>query len=187
MPPGDGGSARTNVPLPDPSLVGSGPPGTGGHWMTSNPPARSGATMADAVHRSLPLSLWRAGVLGRCPACGRTSMFSGYASMHERCAECDLRYQTSSGAWLGALAIGYGIGALMGMGLAFVELTWRPIRDVGWEPMWVIAAASLLATVAGYRWAKGIWFALLYRWDFMAFGDVPPGPTGAGPTLPREP
>lgn len=143
--------------------------------------------MTDSSHRSLPLSLWRAGILGRCPACGRTSMFSGYASMHERCAACDLRYQTSSGAWVGALAIGYGIGALVGMGLAFVELTWRPIRDVGWEPMWVIAATSLLATLVGYRWAKGIWFALLYRWDFMAFGDAPPGPAGVGPTLPREP
>ena len=137
--------------------------------------------------RSLLRSLWRAGILGRCPACGRTSMFTGYADMHERCSACDLRYQTSAGAWLGALAIGYTIGALVGVALSFAEVAWRPIREVGWDPVWTIAIVSLLATALGYRWAKGIWFALLYRWDFMAFGDAPPGPAAAGPSAPREP
>lgn len=127
--------------------------------------------------RTLLRSLWRAGVLGRCPGCGETSMFSGYYEMHERCAHCDLRYETSPGAWLGALAVGYGIGIVGALVLVFVELAFRPLRDAGLDPMWSIAVAGLVITAAGYRWAKGIWFALLYRWDFMAYGDAPPGPS----------
>jgi uncharacterized protein (DUF983 family) len=145
--------------------------------------------MAATPHqRSLLRSLWRAGVLGRCPSCARTSMFSGFIEMHRRCAECDLRYEAAPGAWLGALALGYGIGAIVAIALSLAEVAWRPIRDAGLDPMWTIAIVSLLATALGYRWAKGVWFALLYRWDFMAFGDAPPGPqTGSAPSRPREP
>lgn len=118
-------------------------------------------------------------------------MFSGYYSMHARCGNCGLRYQTSSGAWLGAIAIGYGIGALAAIVLTVVEVTWRPIRELGLDPMWTIAVVSLVMTAVGYRWAKGIWFALLHRWDFMAYGDMPPGPppdaSTRGGTPPREP
>ncbi len=137
--------------------------------------------------RSLLLSLWRAGVRGRCPECGQTPMFSGFSEMYERCSNCTLRYQAAAGAWIGALAIGYGFGAMAALLLSFVEVAWRPIRDAGLDPMWVIAAVSLAVTGVGYRWAKGIWFALLHRWDLMSFGDAPPGPPSAGPSTPREP
>ncbi len=124
-------------------------------------------------------TLWRTAILGRCPSCGQTSMFSGLLAMHERCAHCDLRYQTSPGAWIGAMALGYGIGALAALIFAFVELWLRPIRDAGLHPIWTIVVLSLVATLIGYRWAKSGWFALLYLYDFMAYGDAPPGPTGS--------
>jgi len=106
-------------------------------------------------------------------------MFSGILEMHERCAECDLRYQTSPGAWLGAIAIGYGIGALAAIILAVIEVWLRPLRDAGLHPMWAIVAISLVITLIGYRWAKATWFSLLYLYDFMAYGDAPPGPAPA--------
>ena len=109
-------------------------------------------------------------------------MFSGVIAMHERCARCDLRYQTAPGAWLGAIAIGYGIGATAALALAMIELGLRPFRDAGLHPMWTIVVLSLLVTLIGYRWAKAAWFSLLYLYDFMAYGDAPPGPPpGAGP------
>ena len=106
-------------------------------------------------------------------------MFSGYLSMHERCERCDLRYETSPGAWLGAIALGYGIGALAAILLAVVELTLRPFREAGLHPVWAIVVLSLIVTLVGYRWAKSAWFSLLYLYDFMAYGDAPPGPAGS--------
>ena len=109
--------------------------------------------------------------------------------MHERCANCNLRYETSSGAWLGAIAIGYGIGALVAIALALVEVRFRPLRDAGLDPAWTTVIVALVATAATYRWAKAIWFSLLYQWDFMAFGDDPPGPPPVNPggSQPVEP
>ena len=130
-------------------------------------------------------TLWRTAIRGRCPSCAQTSMFKGPIAMHERCAVCDLRYETSPGAWLGALALGYGIGAIAALLLAFLELWLRPIRDAGLHPVWTIVILALLATLVGYRWAKSAWFSLLYLYDFMAFGDAPPGP-GSSRGLPSE-
>lgn len=128
-----------------------------------------------------PVVLWRTAVLGRCPECGQSSMFSGLLETHERCAHCNLRYQTSPGAWLGAVALGYGIGAIVAVVLAFIEVMYRPMRELGLHPAWTIVVLALLATLIGYRWAKSTWFALLYQWNFMAFGDEPPGPPPTNP------
>lgn len=129
-------------------------------------------------------TLWRTGMMGRCPECGRTPMFASLYALHERCAICDTRYETAPGAWLGAIAIGYGLGALVAIMLAFVEVRWAPLRAAGLDPMWTIAVVSLLATALGYRPAKAVWFALLYEGGFMARGDAPPGPRP--PRQPRQ-
>ena len=105
-------------------------------------------------------------------------MFSGWLGMHERCEVCDLRFQTSPGAWLGAIALGYGIGALFALGFAALEIWMRPFRDADLHPVWSIVVVALVATLIGYRWAKSAWFALIYLYDFMAYGDAPPGPSG---------
>lgn len=127
-------------------------------------------------------TVWRTAILGRCPECAQTSMFSGIIEMHERCASCDLRYQTSPGAWLGAVAIGYGIGALIAIVLALTEVTYRPVRELGLDPAWTIVVIAVVVTGLLYRWAKAAWFALLYQYDFMAFGDEPPGPQSKAPS-----
>ena len=125
-------------------------------------------------------TFWVAGVVGRCPSCGRTSMFSGFYDMHERCSVCDLRFAPASGEWVGATALGYGIGAVIAIALALIEVAWGPIQRMHLDPMWTIAVISLVATAIGYRWAKSMWFALLYEWGFMAYGDQPPGPSAEG-------
>lgn len=107
-------------------------------------------------------------------------MFDGYYTLLERCPACDLRYETESGAWLGALALGYGIGALVAIALAVLEILLGPIGALGLPPMWTIAILALLATVVGYRPAKAAWFVLLYHYGFMAIGELPPGPRRDG-------
>src|SRR5262245_11989928 len=106
-------------------------------------------------------TFWNTGVRCRCPQCGATSMFSGFYEMHERCSVCDTRLAPSSGEWLGALAIGYTVGAVVAIALAIAEVLWSPLRSHGIVPTWTIAAISLSATALCYRWAKAMWFALL--------------------------
>ena len=112
-------------------------------------------------------TLWRTGILGRCPECGRTSMFNSFYGLHERCAVCNTRFEANSGEWLGGTAIGYAIGALVALALALIEVQWAPIRSAGLPAMWTIAVVSLAVTVVGYRPAKAIWFALVYEMGFM--------------------
>ncbi len=119
---------------------------------------------------------WRAMVLGRCPHCGGSKMFRDYLSLHDRCPVCDLRYEAERGAWLGGLALGYTVGATVALLLAMIEMRWHLIAGTGLDPIWTVAVASLASTWPAYRPAKGLWFAMLYHWDFMAFGDDPPGP-----------
>ncbi len=124
----------------------------------------------------LPRACWRTIVRERCPHCGKGRFFAGFFSLRLRCTECDLRYQASDGAWLGALGIGYGVGALLGIVLGIAEVAWHPIGRTGLDPLWTIAVVSVAMSAVAYRPSKALWFAILYRWDFMAFGDAPAGP-----------
>ena len=106
---------------------------------------RPNLTTGRAIH-----SLVQGTLRGRCPSCQRASMFTGFIEMHERCPICHIRYQTESGAWLGAIAVGYGIGAL------------------------VVVALGMVVAVPAYRPAKGFWFALLWVYGFTGDPEAPP-------------
>jgi uncharacterized protein (DUF983 family) len=103
-------------------------------------------------------------------------MFEGWYALHERCPECGTAFlDYESGMWLGAIALGYGIGALIAVVLAAVEVFFGPIQALGLHPMWTIAVIALTATAIGYRWAKAWWFGLLYAYGFMdSRGGEPP-------------
>ena len=113
-------------------------------------------------------TLVRTGLLARCPGCAERSLFDGFYDVPVTCSNCQLRYQVGDGAWLGAIAIGYGFGAIFAILVAAVELIWEPIRGAGLDPLWAIAIASLVVTAIGYRPAKSIWFALLYLYGLHA-------------------
>lgn len=128
-------------------------------------------------------TLLRTGLLGRCPGCTGHSMFSGYYDIPVACPNCRLQYQVGEGAWLGAIAIGYGFGALFAILAAVVELTWAPLRAAGLDPLWTIAVLGLVVTALGYRPAKSIWFSLLFTFGFMRWPDG----TASNATPPIEP
>ncbi len=117
--------------------------------------------------------------LGRCPACGGASMFRSPLELHARCPRCGVRHSMEDGAWLGAVAIGYGIAAVFAFVLAIIELNAHPIARFGLDPMWTIAAVSVPVTALAYRPAKGLWFTLLYLYGLGGDRDEPPRPTEA--------
>jgi hypothetical protein len=78
-----------------------------------------------------------------------------------------LQYQVGDGAWLGAITIGYGFGAIFAILAAVTEMTWSPIWDAGLDQLWAIPAASLVAIAVDYRLAKSLWFSLMYTFGLM--------------------
>ncbi|MGB1540030.1 MAG: DUF983 domain-containing protein [Rickettsiales bacterium] len=107
-----------------------------------------------------PVSLWRSGVLGHCPRCGKTSMFKGWLSLYEHCPQCNLplgEYEKGDGPAFFAITI---IGALACLFAAIVELRYQPpywIHAVLWLPFIVIGSLIIL------RLAKAIIVALHYE------------------------
>lgn len=93
-------------------------------------------------------------------------MFRGWIELYDRCPSCGLRYEVESGAWLGAIAVGYAIGAVFVMVLVFIEVLQHPIARAGLDPIWTITISGLVVTALSYRSAKGLWFALLWVYGF---------------------
>jgi uncharacterized protein (DUF983 family) len=100
-------------------------------------------------------------------------MFRGALALYERCPRCGLRYELQSGAWLGAIALGYAAGAVAGVALLVAELLWHPLDRAGLPATWAIAAAGVVVAAVAYRPAKGCWFALL--WLYELTGEPDPG------------
>lgn len=79
------------------------------------------------------VSPWRAGLLCRCPQCGKGSLFRNGLMMRDRCENCDLDYafvDTGDGpAVFAILILGF---VVLGLAL-FVEFRYEP-------PVWVHGA-----------------------------------------------
>lgn len=99
----------------------------------------------------------RAGLMGRCPACGRGPLFQGFLTRRDRCEAC--------GFDLGAVDTGDGAatfimqiaGFLVGFSALAVEIAWRPplwLHLVVWLPLVAGLAVALM------RPGKGLMTAL---------------------------
>jgi uncharacterized protein (DUF983 family) len=136
--------------------------------------------MREGISYAQALRLLIAGFfLGTCPACGRASMFRSLWELHTHCPACGVRHELAEGSWLGAVAVGYSIGALFAMALAVIELRTHVIANAGLDPLWTIALSSIPATVLAYRPAKGLWFVLLYLFGLAGEPDAPPAESSA--------
>ena len=102
----------------------------------------------------------RAGLLCRCPNCGKAPLFSGFLKVVERCESCGFdftRLNTGDGAAVFVMQIA---GAPVVFGALFVQLAYNP-------PIWMMLVAAL-PLVAGLslglmRPGKGVMIALQMR------------------------
>jgi len=107
------------------------------------------------------------GLTKRCPWCGRGKLFRRWFTLPERCPRCGLRFEREEGAFLGSLAINFGVTSL-----AFISVlvTWIAITLPD-PPVVLITVASvataLILPLAIYPFAKTTWTAIdiLMRWD----------------------
>ncbi|TMA60771.1 MAG: DUF983 domain-containing protein [Deltaproteobacteria bacterium] len=106
-------------------------------------------------------SLWS--VLGRavrlrCPRCGRSALFTGWFTMHERCAVCGLVYEREQGYFVGAIYLNYAAAVAVAFGTVLgldwtVGLTLRQQLGLG------IALVTLVPLVF-FRYARSLWLAV---------------------------
>lgn len=103
-----------------------------------------------------------AGALGRCPACGRGSLFSGYIAVPPSCGACgqDFRFADSGD---GPAVFVMLIAGFLALGFVlWVEFTYAP-------PYWVHVVVSLPVTLliclALLRVFKGLLIALQFKHD----------------------
>lgn len=106
------------------------------------------------------------GMTRRCPACGQGKLFRRWFSLTSRCPRCGLVFEREEGAFLGSLAINYGVTGvttIAGVGV-MIARTWPD------PPVATITAAAIamgvLLPLFFYPFAKTTWAAvdlLLHR------------------------
>lgn len=110
--------------------------------------------------RQPPVSPFRAGLLCRCPRCGRGRLFSGFLTVVGTCAVCGLDLKAEDSGDGPAVFVMFLTGPLV-VGLAiWTEVTFQP-------PLWLHAMLwipTVLGTSLGLlRPLKGLLIALQYH------------------------
>ena len=102
----------------------------------------------------------RAGLVCRCPNCGRGKLFSGFLKVVDRCAVCGFdfsRLNTGDGAAVFIMQIA---GAPVVFTALFVEIAYSPpiwLHLIVWPPLVLVLALALM------RPGKGVMVALQMR------------------------
>lgn len=105
-------------------------------------------------------SPWSAGILGRCPRCGRGALFRGLLTTRERCEACGLDYGfIDSGDGPAPFAIFFA-GLVVVAGALWLEFAVAPpvlVHVLVWVP------AVFVLTIGTIRPLKGWLIAMQYR------------------------
>lgn len=101
-----------------------------------------------------------AGLAGRCPACGRGKLFSGYLNLAPRCNVCGLDYGFAEAGDGPAVFVILLTGFIVVGAALFVELAYAPpywLHALIWGPLAILLPLLLL------RSFKGVLIALQYK------------------------
>jgi uncharacterized protein (DUF983 family) len=115
--------------------------------------------MSDEHNRPL-VSPLVAGVMCRCPRCGRGRLFCGFLTLGSSCEECHLDYSFADAGDGPAVFIMFFAGFVVVGAALLVEAAYQPpfwIHAVLWGPL------ILLTTLGPLRPMKGLMIALQYH------------------------
>ena len=108
------------------------------------------------------------GLTRRCPWCGGGKLFRRWFVMTERCPRCGFRLDQGDGAFLGAMALNYGVAGVLFITVLIVWVA-ATAPNVPVVPLLIV---SLLVTGGAillfYPFSKTLWAAidvLLHRMD----------------------
>jgi uncharacterized protein (DUF983 family) len=107
---------------------------------------------------SIPVMFLRA-LARRCPRCGQGQLFSRWLTLTERCPRCGLRFEREEGAFLGSLALNYGVTAVFFIGTLVVWLI-LTLPDVPVVPLTITCIAiGAVFPLIFFPFAKMLWTA----------------------------
>jgi uncharacterized protein (DUF983 family) len=114
--------------------------------------------MANQVATSLSPML--AGLLGRCPRCGKGRLFDGFLTVRPRCECCNLDFSFVDSADGPAFFVSFFSGFIVAGAALAVELLYAPplwVHLLLWVPL------ILITTLLPLRPAKGLLIAVQYH------------------------
>ncbi|MDP2308257.1 MAG: hypothetical protein Q8P18_19720 [Pseudomonadota bacterium] len=114
------------------------------------------------------ISAFLSALFGRCPCCGRGSLYQSFLKFNETCAVCHVRFERWSGSWTIPTVMGYGSGAVFAIVLGYVFH--RMGRLEGSEN--IIIPATIGFTVLLYPVCKNLSMFMLFQNGFI-FVDPP--------------
>src|ERR1700726_1391449 len=105
-------------------------------------------------------SPYLAGLMCRCPRCGKGKLFAGFLTLAPKCERCGLDYSFADAgdgpAVFVILFAGFVVvGAALGTGVRYQPPFW--VHAALWLPL------ILLRTLAPLRWMKGVLIPLQYH------------------------
>jgi len=116
--------------------------------------------MSDQSSSAALVSPLVAGLMCRCPRCGRGKLFRGFLGLRERCEACGLDYSFIDAGDGPAVFVILFAGFIVVASALLVEVFYQP-------PFWVHAALwgplILLTTLGPLRLMKGLLIALQYH------------------------
>jgi uncharacterized protein (DUF983 family) len=101
-----------------------------------------------------------AGLLGRCPRCGKGRLFQGFLALRPRCEHCGLDFSFADSADGPAFFIMFFSGFIVAGSALAVEILYAPpywVHAVLWIPL------ILITTLLPLRPVKGFLIALQYH------------------------
>jgi uncharacterized protein (DUF983 family) len=105
------------------------------------------------------VSPWVAGLLCRCPRCGKGSLYKGFLGLRECCPKCGLDYSFADSGDGPAVFIMLIVGFIVTGGALIVEIRYEP-------PYWAHAALwiplAIVLSLAALRPFKAVLIALQY-------------------------
>jgi len=116
----------------------------------------------------IPVSVLRAGLLCRCPKCGKGRLYSGYLQIAETCNKCGFELRKHDAGDGPAVFVVLIVGAII-VGLAlWVEIDYEPPY---WVHMVIWVPAILGGCLGALRPAKAIMIALQFKHRILGFED----------------
>ncbi len=115
-----------------------------------------------------PVSAFKAGLMCRCPRCGRGPLFAGLMKVVDRCRVCEMALKDHDSGDGPAVFVMFILGAVVVALALFVEITYEP-------PMWVHMALWVPFIFGGsallLRPSKALLIAIQYKNKIHDYGE----------------
>jgi uncharacterized protein (DUF983 family) len=123
-------------------------------------PERADNPMNEGEADRVSVSPFAAGLCGRCPRCGKGSLYKGFIALAARCNACGLDYAFADSGDGPAVFIAL-IGGFIVLGAAlWTEIVYEPPL---WLPMVLFLPLTVIVCLGLLRPFKGVLIALQYR------------------------